>query len=125
MNDELFSKILKLENPLINIRILACNTKEKIYYWSPIYRVHFMDFMQANADFRTSNISNTCGSVSAEIQYDGIFEHFDYVVDFYYKLRALDDQGTARAVALGKKITTPIRDTLLDLNNKQAEKDNH
>ena len=125
MNDEIYSALLKRENPLINVRVLACNTKGKIYYWSPICRVHYMDFLQANADFRASDATDTCGTVSAEMQYDGIFEPFDYVVNFYYKLRALDHQGTARAVALGKKITAPIRDTLLDLNNKQAEKDSH
>lgn len=123
MNDEIYSKLLQYENPLINIRIVACNTKGKAYYWSPIYRVHFMDFIPANADFRA--LPGTCGSVSAEIQYDGIFEPFDYVVNFYYNLRSLNDQCMGRAIALGKKITTPIRDTLLDLNNKQAEKDNH
>ena len=124
MNDEIYSKLLQYENPLINIRIAACNTKGKAYYWSLIYRVHYMDFLQANADFRTSGGSETYGTVSAEIQYDGIFEPFDYVVNYYYELRALDHQSTARAVALGKKITAPIRDTLLELNNKRATKEN-
>lgn len=82
-----------------------------------------MDFIQANADFRLSGGPETCGTVSAEIQYDGIFEPFDYVVNYYYELRALDHQSTARAVALGKKITAPIRDTLLELNNKRAAKE--
>ena len=48
MNDEIYSKLLQYENPLINIRILPCNTKGKIYYWSPIYRVHYIDFLQSN-----------------------------------------------------------------------------
>lgn len=82
-----------------------------------------MDFLQANAEFRASSESPTYGSVSAEIQYDGIFEPFDYVVNYYYELRALDHQSTARAVALGKKITAPIRDTLLELNNKREAKE--
>ena len=124
MNDEIYSALLKHENPLINVRVLACNTKGKTYYWSSIYRVHYTDFLQANYDFRTSNVTDTCGSVSAEMQYDDIFEPFDYVVNFHYNLRALDHQSTARAVALSKKITAPIRDTLLELHNEQVAKEN-
>lgn len=82
-----------------------------------------MDFIQANADFRLSGGPETCSTVSAEIQYDGIFEPFDYVVNYHYELCALDHQSTARAVALGKKITTPIRDKLLELNNKRTTKE--